>query len=118
MSQENLNNFLAKVQSDSGLQDQLKAATDAKAAVAIAASAGFNIKEGDLLRRQARLTSELSDEELENVSGGISPTFWVVLNVAEPIYQLGNKIYTLATETDEEAKARHAASPFAKMPGQ
>lgn len=118
MSQENLNNFLAKVQSDSGLQDQLKTANDAKAAVAIAASAGFNITEGDLLRHQAKLTSELSDEELENVSGGVTPvTFWVALNVAEPLFQLGKKAYTYATETDEERKVRDAAY-IAKMTGQ
>ena len=70
MSQENLNAFIAKVQSDSSLQEQLKNVNDANEAIAIAKSAGFKITAGDLIRSQARLAIGLSDEELEGVAGG------------------------------------------------
>ncbi len=76
MSQENMIAFIAKVQSDSDLLAKMKAVTDADGAIAIAIakSAGFEITAGDLIRQQARLASELSDEELENVAGGNTPT--------------------------------------------
>ena len=74
MSQENMIAFIAKVQSDSDLLAKMKAVTDADGAIAIAKSAGFEITAGDLIRQQARLASELSDEELENVAGGNTPT--------------------------------------------
>ncbi len=70
MSLETLNAFIAKVQSDSGLLEQVKAATDADGAVAIAKSIGFEITAGDLIRRQATVLVDLDDEQLELVSGG------------------------------------------------
>ena len=70
MSLETLNAFIAKVQSDSGLLEQVKAATDADGAVAIAKSIGFEITAGDLIRQQAKIASELSDDQLDKVSGG------------------------------------------------
>ena len=77
MSEENMIAFIAKVQSDTGLLEQMKAVTDADGAIAIAKRAGFEITVGDLIRQQAKITSELSDEELEKVSGG---TALAVLN--------------------------------------
>jgi len=38
--------------------------------VAIAKDAGFSITQAELLRRQAGLLQELSDEELEEAAGG------------------------------------------------
>ena len=70
MSQENLNAFIDKVQSDSGLLEQMKNVSEADGAIAIARSAGFEITAGDLIRRQAKIASELSDDELDKVSGG------------------------------------------------
>ena len=70
MSEENMFAFIAKVQSDAGLLEQMKAVTDADGAIAIAKRAGFEITVGDLIRQQAKITSELSDEELEKVAGG------------------------------------------------
>ena len=64
MSEEQLKAFIAMVQADPSLQEQLKA--EGADPVAIAKAAGFTIKLQDL-HRQA---SELSDEELEGVSGG------------------------------------------------
>ena len=64
MSEEQLKAFIAKVQSDASLQEQLQA--EGADPIAIAKAAGFTIKQQDLLRQ----ASELSDEELEGVSGG------------------------------------------------
>ena len=66
MSEEQLKAFLEAVQADAGLQEQLKAAADADAVVAIAKAAGFLISAEELQRAQ----EEVSEEELENVSGG------------------------------------------------
>mgnify|MGYP001288136924 FL=1 len=64
MSEEQLKAFIAKVQADASLQEQLKA--EGADAIAIAKAAGFTINQQDLLRQ----ASELSDEELEDVAGG------------------------------------------------
>jgi len=66
MSDEQLKAFLAAVEADAGLQDQLKAAGDADAVVAIAKAAGFVISAEELKRAKA----EISEEELESVAGG------------------------------------------------
>ena len=68
MSEEQLKAFLEAVKADAGLQKQLKAAKDVDAAVAIAKAAGFVIS-ADELSRMAQQT-ELTDEELEEVTGG------------------------------------------------
>ena len=64
MSEEQLKAFIAKVQEDSSLQEQLKA--ENADPVAIAKAAGFTIKLQDL----HTAASELSDEDLEAASGG------------------------------------------------
>ena len=69
MSEEQLKAFLESVKADAGLQEQLKAAADADAVVAIAKAAGFVITAEELARAQA----EVSEEELEGVSGGAAP---------------------------------------------
>ena len=66
MSEEQLKAFLEKVKADTSLQEKLKAAADSDAVVAIAKEAGFMICADDLTQAQ----SELSEEELEGVSGG------------------------------------------------
>ena len=66
MSEEQLKAFLEAVKTDTGLQEKLKAAGDADAVVAIAKVAGFVISAEELKNAQA----ELSEEELEGVSGG------------------------------------------------
>ena len=66
MSEEQLKAFLEAVKDDAGLQEQLKAAADADAVVAIAKEAGFVISADDLKQAQA----EVSDKELEGVAGG------------------------------------------------
>ena len=64
MSEEQLKAFIAEVQSDASLQEQLQA--EGADPIAIAKAAGFTITQQDLLRQ----ASELSDEELEGVAGG------------------------------------------------
>ena len=73
MSEEQLKAFLEAVKADAGLQEQLKAAGDADAVVAIAKAAGFRISADDfkgeaVFRENAQ--SEVSDEELEAAAGG------------------------------------------------
>jgi predicted ribosomally synthesized peptide with nif11-like leader len=67
MSEEQLKAFLEAVTANEGLQEQLKAAADADAVVALAKAAGFEISAEELRRAQA----ELSDEELQLVAGGL-----------------------------------------------
>ena len=64
MSEEQLKAFLAKVQADSSLQEQLKA--EGADPVAIAKAAGFAITIEDLKTHR----QTLSDEELEGYAGG------------------------------------------------
>ncbi len=68
MTEEQLKAFLEKIKVDSSLQEKLKAAADVDAALAIAKDAGFSISAEDLNKAQ----SELSDQELEGVAGGMT----------------------------------------------
>ena len=63
MTQEQLKAFIAKVQADPSLQEQLKA--EGADVVAIAKAAGFSITTEDLN------SHELSDDELEGAAGGV-----------------------------------------------
>ena len=67
MSEEQLKAFLEKVKADASLKEKLKAAADSNAVLAIVKEAGFSISADDLKNAQ----SELSDEELEGVAGGV-----------------------------------------------
>ena len=63
MSLEQLKAFLAKVKGDSNLQDKLKAAKSSDEVVSIAKEHGHEFNSDHL--------SELSEEELEGVAGGL-----------------------------------------------
>ena len=65
MSEEQLKAFIAKVQADTSLQEQLKA--EGADVVAIAKAAGFAITEAEV---KAYGTRDLNDEEIESVAGG------------------------------------------------
>ncbi len=72
MSEEQLKAFIAKVQADTSLQEQLKA--EGADVVAIAKAAGFAITEAEVKACQTR---DLSDEELEGVAGaGGAGCYW------------------------------------------
>lgn len=70
MSSDQLTDLIAKIKNDQNLVEKLKTAEDLDAALLITKEAGFNITKTDWIRYQANRTLELSDEELENVSGG------------------------------------------------
>ena len=67
MSEEQLSALLAKLKQDVALKERLKGAADLDAAVAMAQEAGFDVSKADWLS-YGRM--ELSDWELEGVSGG------------------------------------------------
>ena len=73
MSEEQLKAFKEAVKADAKLQEKLKLAEDADAVLEIAKSAGFLISAEELQRAQA----EISEEELETVSGGTGANTWV-----------------------------------------
>jgi len=66
VSEEQLKAFIAKVQADTSLQEQLKA--EGADVVAIAKAAGFSITTEDLNTHR----QNLSDDELEGVAGGLA----------------------------------------------
>ena len=73
MSEEQLSALLAKLKEDAGLQEKFKSVADLDALVSMAKEAGFDVSKADWLKFQAQQTLELSDEELESVSGGFLP---------------------------------------------
>jgi len=70
MSEDQLTALLAKLKDDAGLREKLKGAADLDAAVAMAKKTGFDVSKADWLKYQASKTLELSDDELEGVTGG------------------------------------------------
>ena len=70
MSEEQLKAFIAKVQADTSLKEQLKA--EGADVVAIAKAAGCTITTEDLNSHRQNLTelTDLTDDELEGVAGG------------------------------------------------
>ena len=67
MSEEQLKSFLEKVKADTSLQEKLKAAADAEAALTIAKEAGFAITAEDIQSMQS--SKDLTDKELEGAAG-------------------------------------------------
>ena len=74
MSEEQLQAFLEKAKGDTSLQSKLSTAADADAVVVIAKDAGF-IFSADELRSLPSSTPEVSDKELETISGGGQATW-------------------------------------------
>ena len=70
MSEEQLSALLAKLKEDAGLREKLQGTGDLDAALAMVQEAGFDVSKADWLKHQAQQTLQLSDEELEGVSGG------------------------------------------------
>ncbi len=71
MSEVQLTALLAKVKEDTGLQEKLQGAADLDAAVSLAKEAGFDTSKADWIKYQAQQTLELSNEELEELLGGV-----------------------------------------------
>ena len=68
MSEEQLKAFWEAIQADTALQQKLQGVTDPDAIVAIAKEAGFRISADELKKTMESV--ELSEEQLEGVSGG------------------------------------------------
>ncbi len=80
MPKEQLKAFLEKVKGDASLQEKLKATGNFDAVVAIANEEGFVITADNLQQAQ----SELSEQELESVTGGtFATTAWVLTVVVK-----------------------------------
>lgn len=77
MSEERLSALLAKLNEDAGLRAKLQGAADLDAFLEMAREAGFDVSKADWLNYQAQ-AHELSDEELEDVAGGLTPAIpWI-----------------------------------------
>jgi len=79
MSEEQLAALIDAAQRDVGLQEKLKGAADLDAVLAIAKEAGFDVSKAALLRYQAMMCLELSDEDLERVAAGRNATWYEIL---------------------------------------
>ena len=93
MSVEQLKAFVEKVKSDTNLQEKVKAAASPEAAMEVAKAAGFSITLEDISSMQSETEEEeLSDEELEGVSGGWSvPVGNVRIGMRPPPSQRPNR---------------------------
>lgn len=69
MSEEQLSALLIKLLQDTGLREKLQNAADLDSAIAIAQQAGFAMT-AEELDKALEQCSELSDGELESMSGG------------------------------------------------
>ncbi len=85
MSEEQLKAFIAKVQADTSLQEQLKA--EGADPVAIAKAAGFSITTEDLELNQQKM----SDDELEAAAGGAGASIVICLEVCAAMSIIGAK---------------------------
>jgi len=70
MSQDQLIQLLQQIQADPELMAQFQSAASLAEARLIAQQAGFDVSEQDWFDYQSRDARELSDTELEGVSGG------------------------------------------------
>ena len=76
MSEEQLTTLLAKIKDDAGLREKLQGVANLDAALALVKEAGFDVSKEAWLKYQANQTQELSDAELESVSGGVKCNGW------------------------------------------
>jgi predicted ribosomally synthesized peptide with nif11-like leader len=70
MSKDTLVAFLQKVSQDTQLKQRIEQAADLEEATAVAFAAGFEISSADWSEYISTNETELSDEDLEQVSGG------------------------------------------------
>ena len=80
MSKEQVSEFFKKVTADDALKAKAKTIDlqNAPAVTNFAKEQGFDFSEADLTQWQEEQSSELSDDDLENVSGGVATTAAVV----------------------------------------
>lgn len=78
MSEDQLTALLARLGQDAILREKISGAQDLDSFITIAMEHGYDINKADLVNFKDSELLELSDEELENVSGGISPLTIIV----------------------------------------
>jgi predicted ribosomally synthesized peptide with nif11-like leader len=78
MSGQQFTDLLAKLQQDSIFREKIKGAQDLESFIKIAKEYGYEVDKADFLNFGNSELLELSDEELEDVSGGISPLTIIV----------------------------------------
>ena len=76
MSKEQLGEFFQLVVTNVELQEEIKLALTPAAVVDIAKKQGFDVSVGVVLRKQAEAIADLSDSELEIISGGAGAAGW------------------------------------------
>lgn len=99
MATASVQEFLDQVGKDQALQGELMKAlesdNDREAVTALATSKGYEFSSEELWeevqKRQSELQAngELSEEELEAVAGGITPTFAVLITVGASVASVG-----------------------------
>jgi len=82
MSKDTLEAFLQKVSQDTQLKQRIEQAADFDEATAIAFSAGFEISSADWSEYISTNETELSDEDLEQVSGGTAQVFGCLIGTS------------------------------------
>ena len=87
MAADQLAAFVEEAKSNTELQEKLKSVTSAEAAIEVAKDSGFSITLEDIQILQSK-ASEISDQELENASGGtfIVPAFTAALALGGAIH--------------------------------
>lgn len=75
MSQADIEALLAALKGNPQLREQLDAASSLEAALQIAGKAGFSISIEDWKRHDSNQPQDLSDHELEAVTGGTNVCF-------------------------------------------
>jgi predicted ribosomally synthesized peptide with nif11-like leader len=98
---EQISALLATLNSNPNLREKFLRAADLDAAVEVAKEAGLDLRKEDLLKYQANQTLELSDEEMESMSGGFisignytrpkGQVSWVITQTFQDGCQYGNK---------------------------
>ncbi len=79
MSEEELTALLKAIMKENSLQEMIKPSSNLQEVVALAREAGIDISNADLQKLREILKLELSDADLERISGGADPdTFWVI----------------------------------------
>ena len=93
MSQEHTNSFVAKIKEDPSLAEEIKG-KNAKEVVEIAAKHGFTVTMPEVMRYHSAAVSQLSEDQLEELTGGGFCSFFHglgddVAHVASTVYHYG-----------------------------
>jgi predicted ribosomally synthesized peptide with nif11-like leader len=77
MSSEQLSAFMEVVATNEGLQEKLKCVADFDGLAELARGAGFDVTKADCIKLQDQQIIELTDNDLDGLSGGGNNTGWL-----------------------------------------